>query len=72
MAPPQCISDPGASFREQPVYATTHSTMNKSKDRARGGAVLDVSAAMVSQQELSLVIKPPAAVCGETIRDDPN
>ena len=73
---PHRISDPEASFRGsfrgQPVYATTSSTMDKSKDYTRGGAVLDVSAATVSHQPLSLVVKPPAAAGDETNCHDPN
>ena len=49
MSPSHCISDVKASFREQPVNAATLSTMDKSKDCARGGAAPDVSAATVSQ-----------------------
>ena len=72
MSPPHCTSDPEASFRRYPVYATALSTMDKPKDCAGGGAVLDMNPATVSQQPLSLVVKPPAAAGGETIRDDSN
>ena len=36
MSPSHCISGTKASFSEQPVYAVTFSTMDKSKDCARG------------------------------------
>ena len=72
MSPPICISDAKAPFREQPVYATAFSTMEKLKDCAFGGATCGASAPRALQLPLSLVVKSFAAAGGLVIRDPPN